>query len=262
MGIAFFAYSQTSNLQEAWSKIKMFKGMTYNLRGFWLGIKTPKLLLLGLIRLAAVIIITIISASLILVYHQEILNLLWLRPESRWLLWLWHLLSWMLSLFLVVLSSVFSYLVSQILFCVIIMDTMSRITERLVSGKEKEPQKMTFLARLFFLIKQEIPRTIVPVLLILLIMVLGWLTPLGPFLTIFSSAMAVIFLAWDNTDLVPARRLYPFKARFKLFYKSLPFHLGFGLLFLIPVVSMFFLSFAPVGATLYYITEGVSEDYF
>ena len=143
----------------------MYKGITYNLRGFWLGIKTPKLLLLGLVRLVAVIIITVVSASLILVYHQEILNFIWTRPESRWVVWLWHLLSWLLSLFLVVVSSVLSYLVSQILFCVVIMDIMSRITERMVSGEEKEPEKMPFFSQLFFLIKQETPRAIVPVVL-------------------------------------------------------------------------------------------------
>jgi CysZ protein len=235
--------------------MKLYDGMAYNLRGFWLGIKTPKLLVLGLIRLAAVIIITMILASLILIYHQEILNLIWTKPESRWILWLWHLLSWLLSLFLLVLSSVFSYLISQILFCVVIMDTMSRITERLVSGQEKEPPKMSFFKRFLYLVKQEIPRTIAPVILSLLIMGVGWLTPLGPVLTIFSSLLAAIFLAWDNTDLVPARRLYSFKQRFKLFYKNLPLHLGFGLLFLIPILSMFFLSFSPVGATLYYINE-------
>jgi hypothetical protein len=36
--------------------MKIFDGMTYNIRGFWLGVKTPKLMMLGLIRLAAVII--------------------------------------------------------------------------------------------------------------------------------------------------------------------------------------------------------------
>jgi len=238
----------------------MFDGIRYNLRGFWLGVKTPKLLLLGLIRLVAVIIITVASASLILVYHQEILNFIWTRPESRWVVWLWHLLSWLLSLFLVVVSSVLSYLVSQILFCVMIMDIMSQITERMVSGEEKEPEKMPFFSQLFFLIKQETPRAIVPVVLSLLILVLGWLTPLGPVVTILSSLLAVVFLAWDNTDLVPARRRYPFKARFKLLLKSLPFHIGFGLLFLIPVLSIFFLSFAPVGATLYYTEKHDSAD--
>jgi CysZ protein len=238
----------------------VYKGITYNLRGFWLGIKTPKLLLLGLIRLVAVIIITVASASLILVYHQEILNFIWTRPESRWVVWLWHLLSWLLSLFLVVMSSVLSYLVSQILFCVIIMDIMSRITERMVSGEEKEPEKIPIFSQLFFLIKQETPRAIVPVVLSLLILVLGWLTPLGPVVTVFSSLLAVIFLAWDNTDLVPARRRYPFNARFKLLLKNLPFHIGFGLLFLIPVLSLFFLSFAPVGATLYYAEQHDSTE--
>jgi len=233
----------------------MFNGITYNLRGFWLGIKTPKLLLLGLIRLAVVIIITVASASLIFLYHQEILNFIWVRPESRWIVWLWHLLSWMLFLFLVVLSSVFSYLVSQILFCVFIMDIMSRITERMVSGEEKEPGKKPFFSQLFYLIKQETPRAIVPVVLSLFILVLGWLTPLGPVVTILSSILAVTFLAWDNTDLVPARRFYPFKTRLKILFKNLPFHIGFGLLFLVPVLSIFFLSFAPIGATLYYLEK-------
>ena len=118
-------------------------------------------------------------------------------------------------------------------------------------GTTKKP----FLGRLFFLVKQEIPRTIVPVLLSLFIMALGWLTPLGPVFAIFSTILAVIFLAWDNTDLVPARRLYPFKTRFKLLFKTLPFHFGFGLLFLIPIANILFLSFAPVGATLYYIKK-------
>jgi CysZ protein len=227
-------------------------GITYNLRGLWLGLKTPKLLVLGLIRFAAVIIITILSASLILVYHEEILNLVWVKPASQWILWLWYALSWLLSLLLVGLSAVLSYLVSQILFSVMIMDYMSLITQRMLMGREDEPENVPLLRQFAYLPKQEIPRTIIPVLVILLLMVLGWLTPLGPVLVIVSSGIAAIFLAWDNTDLVPARRRYPFKERFRLLLTSLPFHLGFGLLFLIPVLNILFLSFAPVGATIYY----------
>jgi CysZ protein len=63
-----------------------------------------------------------LAASLILVYHQEILSLIWAKPESRWILWLWYAFSWLLSLVLVGLSAVISYLVSQILFSVLIMD--------------------------------------------------------------------------------------------------------------------------------------------
>jgi CysZ protein len=73
--------------------------------------------------------------------------------------------------------------------------------------------------------------------------------------TVVSSAAAVIFLAWDNTDLIPARRLVPFGERLRLLRSTLPFHLGFGLLFLIPFLNILFLSFAPVGATLYYIEK-------
>lgn len=235
--------------------MNILNGITYNLRGLRLGIKTPKLLVLGLIRFAAVVIITILAASLILIYHEEILHLIWAKPASQWILWLWYVLSWLLSLFLVGLSAILSYLASQILFSVVIMDYMSRVTERMMVGEEHEPEKVPMLRQLSYLVKQEIPRTILPVLVILLLMVLGWLTPLGPVLAILSSGIVVIFLAWDNTDLIPARRLYPYKKRFKLLLDSLTFHLGFGLLFLIPVLNILFLSFAPVGATMYFIDK-------
>ena len=235
--------------------MNIFSGIKYNLKGLGMGLKNPKLLLLGLVRFAVVVFITIVAAGLILVYHQEILNFMWNRPESRWVLWLWYLLSWLLSAVLVGLSTVVSYLVSQILFSVLIMDLMSRITEKAVTGALREQPKIPFWQQFLFLIKQEIPRTTVPVLLSLLLMIAGWLTPLGPVVTILSSAVAVIFLAWDNTDLIPARRLVPFGERFRILRRTLGFHLGFGLLFLIPILNILLLSFAPVGATLYYIDK-------
>ena len=235
--------------------MNLFSGIKYNLQGLSLGLKTPKLLLLGIIRFMVVIIITILSAGLILAYHQEILNLMWIKPESQWIIWLWYLLSWLLSAVLVGCAIVLSYLVSQILFSVFIMDLMSRITEKTVTGSVREPNKIPWWQQFLFLIKQEIPRTIVPVLLSLVLIGLGWLTPLGPIVMILSSAAAAIFLAWDNTDLIPARRMTPFKERFRLLTSTLPFHLGFGILFLIPLLNILFLSFAPVGATLYYIDK-------
>jgi CysZ protein len=45
----------------------------------------------------------------------------------------------------------------------------------------------------------------------------------------------------------------PFKYRFQFLLKTLPFHLGFGLWFLIPGLSISFLSFAPIGATLNHV---------
>lgn len=220
-----------------------------------MGLKTPKLLMLGLIRFLIVILITIFVAGLILVYHQEILSIMWSKPESQWVTWLWYLLSWLLSAVLLGLSAVISFLVSQILFSVLIMDMMSRITEKKVTGHIQEASKAPWWQQFLFLVKQEIPRATVPVLLSLLLMIIGWLTPLGPIITILSSAVAVIFLAWDNTDLTPARQLVPFKERFRSLMRSLLFHLGFGVLFLIPVLNILFLSFAPVGAALYHIDK-------
>ena len=230
-------------------------GLQYNIRGLWFGVKSGKLLFWGLVRLVVVLLITIVLASLIFVYHQGIMDLMWAKPESPWIVWLWHLLSWLVSLFLLGLAAVLSYLISQIVFSVIIMDHMSRITELKITGSVKEPKKISVWKQFAFLMRQEIPRCIVPVLLSILLMILGWFVLLGPVMVFLSSGIAIIFLAWDNTDLVPARRLVPFKNRFRLLLKTILFHFGFGLPFLIPGLNILFLSFSPVGATLYFLEK-------
>lgn len=235
------------------------KGISYNFRGLLLGIKTPKLLFWGLLRFCVVALITILSAGLILVYHQEILSFIWTKPVSYWILWLWYLTSWLLSLCLVGLSAVVSYLISQILFSVAVMDHMSRITERMIRGEATDEKKVSVLKTFGYLVSQEIPRTVLPVMLSIVLMIVGWLTPLGPIVVILSSAMAAVFLAWDNTDLIPARELVPFKDRFRLLLNGIPFHLGFGLPFLIPGLNLLLLSFAPIGATLYHIDEDTEQ---
>jgi CysZ protein len=237
------------------STMNLFSGISYNYRGLKLGLRTPGLLVLGLVRFFVVVALTIVAAGMVLVYYQEIMAMVWARPESVWIAWLWHLLSWLLALLLLAGAALVSFLVSQILFAVLIMDRMSVITERLVSGAERQGRSMPHFSYFLYLLRQEIPRTIIPVAIAMVLMVLGWLTPLSPVLTVLSSIAAGIFLAWDNTDLVPARRLEPFADRFRFLTKHLSFHLGFGLWFLIPVVNILFLSFAPVGATLFYIEK-------
>ena len=231
------------------------KGMGYNFRGLFLGLKTPNLLIWGLLRFVVVILLTIVAAGFIFAYHLEILEIIWHKPTSQWVLWLWHLVSWVLSLALFGLSAVFSYLISQIFFSVLIMDHMSRITERKIKGVVEEPENISLFRLFGHLIKQEIPRTTIPVLLAVLLMLLGWLTPLGPLIAIISSGITAIFLAWDNTDLIPARRMDPFSHRFRFLCKTFLFHLGFGIPFLIPGLNLLLLSFAPVGATLYHMEK-------
>jgi len=233
--------------------MNLFSGIAYNFRGLKLGVKTPGLLVLGLIRLVIIVVITLVTAALILEYHQEILNLIWGRPESPWLAWLWRLVSWLVALLLVGLSTVLSFLISQFLFSVFIMDAMSRITEQRITGVEKASLHVPWFKYFFYLLRQEIPRAVIPVMILLLLMIVGWFTPLSPVLTVISSLLTGIFLAWDNTDLVPARRLEPFGSRFKFLLRNFNFHLGFGLWFLIPGLNILFLSFAPVGATLFYV---------
>ncbi len=235
--------------------MSVYYGIKYNLKGVLLSIKTPKLLILGLLRFLVVLIFSILLSGLILIWHEQILEMIWTMPESGWMIYLWKVASGLLSLALAAISMVLAYLIAQLFFCVFIMDYMSRITEKLVLGYEGPSAMTSWLSFFFYLIKQEIPRAIIPVLITLVIMIVGLLTPISPMIIVISSIAASVFLAWDNTDLTPARRRIPFKARLSFLKQNLGFHIGFGLLFLIPGFNIIFLSFAPVGATLYYLEK-------
>ena len=231
--------------------MSIIKGLQCNLAGLRLALRTPKLLVMGLVRLAAILLATIAGAALAMTYHEALLAAIWQRPESVWVLWLWFLASWLLALLLIAAAALIGYLLAQVLFAVVVMDLMSRHTERIVTGREVPPPAMPVLRWFVFLVAQEVPRAVLPLIFSVFLLVGGWITPLGPVLTILSAAAAAVFMAWDSTDLVPARRLEPFQVRFGRLKASLGFHLGFGLWFLIPVLNLVFLAFAPVGGTLY-----------
>lgn len=237
-----------------------FDGIRYNLRGFWFGLKTPRLLILGISRFAILLLFAAMGVVAVISYYDQILGLIWSRPESLWILWLWYIVSWLMAIVMMGISSILAYLISQLLFSVVVMEAMSRITEQMVTGEVKNSPDTPLFAQLVYLIRQEIPRATLPILCILLLTVLGWLTPLAPLLSILSAGLAVVFLAWDNTDLVPARQMTPFSSRFAWLMKTFLFHLGFGLLFLIPVANILLLSFAPVGATLFHTENSVKND--
>ncbi len=237
----------------------ILRGFRCNLAGLRLGLATPRLLMMGLVRLLAVLLATLAGAILALTYHDPLMTMLWQRPESLWLIWLWHLASWLLAAILVGFSALIGYVVAQILFSVFIMDLMSRHTERVITGREAPPPPMGKLRWFAFLVVQEVPRAVVPLLMGLGLGVAGWLTPFGPLISVLSAMAAAVFMAWDSTDLVPARRLEPFGRRFGRLGRKLGFHLGFGLWFLIPGVNLVFLSFAPVGGTLFALEETEKE---
>lgn len=234
--------------------MQLIDGVKYNLRGLKIGLRTPKLLILGILRFFVIIVVTIALGSIILLYQQDIISTIWSKPGSYWIIWLWYLVSWLITIILIIMSTVVSYLLSQIIFAVVIMDKMSRITESIKNGLVAE-QNFSYFKQLVFLIKQEIPRAVIPVIILLALSVIGWLTPLGPVLSIITSIIAAAFLSWDNTDLVPARRFFKFNERIGFLIRNFSFHIGFGLLFLIPVFNILSLSFAPIGATLYYLDK-------
>ena len=227
------------------------KGIQYNLRGASLGLRTPSLLFLGLLRLFIILALALFLSGMVLLWHNEILSFVWAMPEPGWILYLWYIVSWLLSIVLMMVAMIVSYFIAQICFCVFIMDHMSRVTEKIYRGTVQSPGQGNGLSLFFHLIRQEVPRAILPVFFSLFIAAVGLLTPAGPIILVLSSMVAAIFLAWDHTDLIQARQMLSFHERLRFLRKNVLFHLGFGVLFLIPWLNIFFLSFAPVGATLY-----------
>ena len=63
--------------------MNLFKGLSYNMKGLGMSLRTPKLLLLGLIRIVVVLLLTIVAAGLIFYYYQQIVDLIWSKPESN-----------------------------------------------------------------------------------------------------------------------------------------------------------------------------------
>lgn len=234
----------------------LFIGLIYHFRGIAYAFGDRRLLFWGLVRFVLAGMIMVLLAAWILSHHGEIMDLIWRKPENQWLVLLWRLVSWLASLLLVVLAVIVAFLVSQIFFSVLIMEYMSRITERKIRGFVAETVGIPLWQTCFHLVRQEIPRALLPLAASLSILLADVVIPLlGPVIMIFSTAATSIFLAWDNTDLVPARRLVTFRNRWDLLSRNLLFHLGFGLPFLIPGVNLLLLSFAPVGATLYFLEK-------
>ena len=234
----------------------IIEGFSYNIRGLTVSFRNPTLLILGFIRVALLVLATIAVAGLILSYRVELSDLIWQKPEnSFWLAGLWQIYSWSLSLLLMALAGICAFLIAQLLFSIVIMDYMSQIIEKKITGKVNSPA-FSVHKLLLHLIKQEIPRAVIPLTLSLIIMIVGWFSfIMAPIISLISVLMASTFLAWDNTDLLPSRRFIRFRERFGLFIKNIPFHIGFGLPFLIPVANIIFLSYAPVGATLYFLEK-------
>ena len=201
--------------------MKLFKGIEYNFKGFLMGIKNPKLLVLGILRFVIVIFFAIALSGAILYFHEQILNFVWQKPESGLLFYLWKIVSWIVTLFLASISTIVAYFIAQFLFCVFIMDYMSRKVENIITGKEIYPDNTSYFTLFLYLIKQEIPRALLPIIISLVIMFIGFFTPFGSLIAVISSIVAVTFLAWDNTDLVAARRMYPLRKRLMLFRKNI-----------------------------------------
>jgi len=68
----------------------LLEGIKYNIKGIILALKTPKLLMLGLLRFVFVLLLTFLVSGLIFYRHDEILTAIWIKPDSGWLIYFWH----------------------------------------------------------------------------------------------------------------------------------------------------------------------------
>ncbi len=140
-----------------------------------LSLRHPRLLWLGLLRFAVILVLTVLFSGLILLNHDAIMSRLWQMPASGFPVYLWHLASWLLSLLLAAFSVVIAYLTAQVCFNVFIMDYMSRITEKIVLGKEMSVSDRGWFKTAGYLIVQEIPRAVIPMIITLVVMTAGFL---------------------------------------------------------------------------------------
>jgi len=63
--------------------MEILEGIRFNFRGLLLGLRTPRLLILGLLRFAVVLLIGVGAAGVFFAYHQDILQLIWTKcPAS------------------------------------------------------------------------------------------------------------------------------------------------------------------------------------
>ena len=74
--------------------MEFLNGLFFNLRGLKLGLTTGKLLFWGLVRFILLLLVMSLLTGLILAYHQDLMGVLWAKPESRWLVWLSAPWSW------------------------------------------------------------------------------------------------------------------------------------------------------------------------
>lgn len=237
--------------------------LLYGLKCHWEALKIMKakksLIFWGLLRFLIILFLFIVLSFIALSYNHLLLEYIWTKPSSLMMLILWKIALVLLTILLLFVAGGLSYLISQILFGVVIADHMSYITEHILSGKEPKGTPPFSFSYLLFLIKQEIPRGTLPLLVSSSFIILGWLLPLGFIWVMVSSLVSCAFLAWDYTDLVPARMLKPFKERFTLFKRTFWGHVIFGLPFMIPFINVLFFSIGPVSGTVFYMRASYSK---
>ncbi len=252
-----------ADLAQGFFLAQVFRGFAYPWRGlgFVYG-KHPSLIrytvfqvLLTVAVFAAVIVGW--SAS-----YDSIAGLLWSRPESAWLVWLWYLYRIVAALALAVVGY-FVFIVLVGIVCAPFNSKLSQKVETLLTGRlppstgfadevrEAIRDIRVALGKVFFYAMVMLPvfliGLLVPGLGQILLVVFGWL-------------FTALYLSLDYLDWPLSRRRIGFGDRLSYLKRHRWPMLGFGaaafLLLWIPVLSFFLVPAAVAGGTLLFVDLG------
>ena len=236
---------------------RLLRGAGYLARGWgFVFSRHPSLLRLFLLPVLINIVVFAGVAVGLYLHYGDIVNLIWVRPESWFFRTLWYLL-YVFILLAVLLLAYFAFFVVQAMLAAPFNDLLSERTELLAYGKRAPSTGISVLiggvgrsvthevAKLGIYVAMMVPlfvaSLVIPVVGNLAYVCLGF----------YGSA---VFFAYDFIDFCMARRQWSFRRKWAFLKQHRALTVGFGSALagglLIPVVGLLIPPVAAVGGTL------------
>lgn len=230
------------------------KGFGYALLGWRFVGQHPELLKYCILPLVLTLLGFLGISTLFYFYFDEIIGLIWQKPEG-WLLVLW----WVFKILMVPAMILIGYMVFFVVVGIVAApfnDLLSEKAEEIAYGTEPKPFSIGYMMRgLGRTLLHELAKLgiylawMVPLLLVNFIPAIGSIifTGVGFWLT-------ARFCAYDNLDFSMARREWSFAKKQKMLKTNrsvtMSFGTGVALFLLIPIVGVLTLPFSAIGGTL------------
>lgn len=237
--------------------VRLFRGFHYLLDG-WVFVvgKHPSLIKLCLIPLLINIVAFAGVAVAVYHYYDDLVLLIWARPES----WPWQALWYALYVFIlaaVLVLAYFAFFVVQGLLAAPFNDLLSERVELLAYGKQPLPFSLWRTMRgMGRSVVHELTKLLLYAAVIVPLFVLNLAVPaIGTALFVFGGIyMTALFLSYDYLDFAMARYEWSFSRKWQVLKQHRALTLGFGcsiaLALAVPLVGLACVPMAAVGGTL------------